>query len=154
MAFGSCLHPWEPQPVWQGVGALAPDAFVFLGDNVYADKGDYADQSDPERIQNAYRDLAASPEFQRFRARADSDGTRLLATWDDHDYGENDGGADYPHRLQSKRYFVEFFSNRASANRRNSDARTSVSVTWPACSWSRPGTWPGRNRSTSPTTSA
>jgi alkaline phosphatase D len=31
------------------------------------------------------------------------------ATWDDHDYGRNDAGADYPMRAQSERIFVDFF---------------------------------------------
>ncbi|MCG6867158.1 MAG: hypothetical protein LJE91_00065 [Gammaproteobacteria bacterium] len=33
----------------------------------------------------------------------------VLATWDDHDYGENDAGAEYPMKQQSERIFLDFF---------------------------------------------
>jgi len=33
----------------------------------------------------------------------------LIATWDDHDYGENDSGKEYVLRDESKRLFLEFF---------------------------------------------
>ena len=36
IAFGSCLHQRQPQPVWEAVTVLRPEAFVFLGDNVYS----------------------------------------------------------------------------------------------------------------------
>ena len=111
IAFGSCLRQWKPQPVWEGVKAITPRAFVFLGDNMYADVGSYLKQPDPQRIQLAYDDLKNSKEFGRFSLFAKSNGIPLYATWDDHDYGLNDAGADYPFKVQSKRYFQSFFSS-------------------------------------------
>ena len=32
-----------------------------------------------------------------------------LATWDDNDYGQNDGGAAYPMRRESQQVFLDFF---------------------------------------------
>ena len=109
VAFGSCLRQWQPQTVWSAVSALHPDAFVFLGDNVYSDIGPYEKQQEPQRIWQAYQDLLTTDAYQRFLQSAAADNTQLYATWDDHDYGRNDGGADYPYKLQSKKYFMEFF---------------------------------------------
>src|SRR5690606_24925566 len=33
----------------------------------------------------------------------------VLATWDDHDYGVNDGGLEYPKREESQQIFLDFF---------------------------------------------
>ena len=33
----------------------------------------------------------------------------LFATWDDHDYGEDDAGLEYEHRAESMRQFKEFW---------------------------------------------
>ncbi len=116
LAFGSCLHQWRPQPVWETITALSPRAFIFAGDNVYTDKGPYRDEPEPARIGEAYNDLAATEAFGRFRTRAEENGTALLATWDDHDYGRNDSGGDYPHRLASKGHFLDFFGLERTAS--------------------------------------
>jgi hypothetical protein len=34
---------------------------------------------------------------------------RHLATWDDHDYGLNDAGTEYPHKKVSQEMFLDFF---------------------------------------------
>ena len=114
IALGSCLRQWSPQPVWQGVLATSPDAFLFLGDNVYTDVGPYRQQPQPQRIDQAYRDLAMNQSFQQFRAALAAAGTDVLATWDDHDYGVNDGGADFPYQQASRRAFAAFFDLDAS----------------------------------------
>src|SRR5437868_6122617 len=33
----------------------------------------------------------------------------VLAVWDDHDYGKNDAGADFPQKDDSKKQFLTFF---------------------------------------------
>lgn len=98
VALGSCVRQHRPQPVWDAVLASRPDLFVLMGDNVYADT------TDPERMRAAYAALGAEPGFLRLRERV-----ALLATWDDHDYGANDAGAEYPMRDASQRIFADFF---------------------------------------------
>ena len=109
ISVGSCLRQWKPQPIWQSISDLAPTAHIFAGDNMYADVGSYLQHPDPQRIAMAYQDLKAQPEYADFLAQASQQGTTLLATWDDHDYGLNDAGADYPFRSQAKQYFADFF---------------------------------------------
>lgn len=104
IGFGSCLRQEDPQPVWEGVRAGAPDVFVMGGDNVYTDMGLYRLRPEPARIGSAYRRLAEEPGFAALRAK-----TPVYATWDDHDYGGNDAGAGYPHKAASKAFFMDFF---------------------------------------------
>ena len=37
IAFGSCGHEDDPQPVLSIAADQKPDAFIFLGDNIYGD---------------------------------------------------------------------------------------------------------------------
>lgn len=104
VAFGSCLRQWQPQPIWDGILSTDPDLFIFLGDNVYTDKGPYRRRAEPQRIGEAYKELDADPGFQGLRAQVP-----LLATWDDHDYGANNAGREYPFKLAAKAAFMDFF---------------------------------------------
>jgi alkaline phosphatase D len=95
---GSCLRQSRPQPVWRAILAGQPDLFIAMGDNVYADT------VDPEAMRSAYGKLYENPDYRALRDRVP-----VLATWDDHDYGANDAGADYPMRDESQRIFADFF---------------------------------------------
>ena len=98
IAFGSCAKQDRPQPIWDAISQTQPHAFLFLGDNIYADT------EDPEVMRNKYRQLGEQPGYQRLRTICP-----VYATWDDHDYGVNDGGADYPQKRVSQQIFLEFF---------------------------------------------
>jgi len=107
IAFGSCAHQEKPQPIWDAVVASAPELFVFLGDNIYGDS------DDPTVLAAKYSQLAAKPGFQRLRETC-----AVIATWDDHDYGRNDAGAEYPMREASRELFMNFWKEPAESTRR------------------------------------
>lgn len=107
IAFGSCGHQDRPQPILDTVVLYRPDVFVFLGDNIYGDT------KDMRVLREKYAKLGAKPEFQRLKKA-----TRLLATWDDHDYGWNDAGRHYPFKRESKEIFLEFWEEPADSPRR------------------------------------
>ena len=109
IAFGSCAHQDHPQPMLDVAIDQRPDAFVFLGDNVYADTGD------PEELRAIYGRLEARPEFQRLKAAMP-----LHATWDDHDYGLNDGGREYEHKAVTAEVFFDFWGVPKGSDRRAS----------------------------------
>ena len=44
---------------------------------------------------------------------------RHLAVWDDHDYGSNDGGGDFPHKAVAKDLFLDFWKVPATDVRRS-----------------------------------
>ena len=104
IGFGSCLEQHRPQPIWDAVLRVRPDRFVFLGDNVYGDVSDLDDRDLPE-LRTAYRCLAGRRRFQRLRNEI-----AVMAVWDDHDFGINDGGADFPLRAESQTLFREFWN--------------------------------------------
>ena len=78
-------------PIFETILAQRPDMFVFLGDNVYADTDDM------DVMRAKYAKLKADIGFSKLM-----DSCAVLATWDDHDYGLNDGGADYAKRAESQ----------------------------------------------------
>jgi alkaline phosphatase D len=100
IAFGSCIDQAKPQPLWPAVLEARPDLFIFAGDNVYASPRPWR----LDALQAAYAQLAADPGFDRLRRTVP-----LLATWDDHDYGVNDGGAAFKHKQASKEEFLRFW---------------------------------------------
>jgi alkaline phosphatase D len=107
IAFGSCADQNKPQPIWAAIESLRPDLFIFLGDNIYGDTVDM------QHLAEQYRKLAQQPGFRNLCAR-----TPVLAMWDDHDYGENDAGADYPCKEESRRIFCDFWNVSANSPRR------------------------------------
>ncbi len=108
LAFGSCGHETEAQPVLLLAAKARPDYFIFLGDNIYGDTYDMA------VLRSKYKLLGEKAEFQALKKS-----TTLLATWDDHDYGWNDSGRHYPYKEASKSLFLDFFDEPADSPRRS-----------------------------------
>jgi alkaline phosphatase D len=100
VGLASCADQDKPQPIWDAVLAEPPDFFIFGGDNVYASTPPFS----AARLREAYDALAAKPSFERLRA-----GVPHLAVWDDHDYGLNDGGAEFAHKRAAKDEFLRFW---------------------------------------------
>lgn len=55
----------------------------------------------------------------------------ILAIWDDHDYGINDGGADYPGKRESQQVFLDFFGAPPEDVRRTREGVYSAQVFGP-----------------------
>lgn len=98
VVFGSCLDKTE-HPMLDRAASLPMDLFLFMGDNIYADTTDMA------VMRTKYQALGASTFFQTVRSKA-----VVLATWDDHDMGLNDGGDDYPMRPESQKEFCDWLN--------------------------------------------
>ena len=98
IAFGSCANQEKPQPIWDAVVETKPQLFVSLGDNIYADT------EDMEVMKAKYAKLAKQPGYQKLKKTCP-----IIATWDDHDYGANDAGAEYPKKKESQQIFLDFF---------------------------------------------
>lgn len=108
IAFGSCARQDKDQPIWDRVNGWNPELFIFLGDNIYGDTEDMAVMA------AKYQMLAAKPGFRTLRRNA-----RVIATWDDHDYGVNDGGSEYPMKAESAAMFLDFWGVPADHPRRS-----------------------------------
>jgi alkaline phosphatase D len=107
IAFASCGNQNEPQRILNTVLDWDPELFIYLGDNIYGDTRDMA------VLESKYATLGRRPEFLALRARVPT-----IATWDDHDYGENDAGREYPLKEQSKELFLKFWNESADSPRR------------------------------------
>lgn len=110
IAFGSCGHQLLPQPILRNVKSYQPDIFIYAGDNIYADTRDMS------AFRTAYQALIQKTEFRNL-----VESVPIIATWDDHDFGENDAGAEYPQKVKSKDLFFEIWGEPAGSPRRNRD---------------------------------
>ncbi len=109
VVFGSCLNVTE-HPMLDRALELPMDLFIYLGDNIYADT------EDMEVMRAKYRALAKSRFHHRLRQKVP-----VLATWDDHDYGVNDGGAEYPMKKESQSAFLDWLEVPADSPRRQQE---------------------------------
>lgn len=98
IVFGSCIKQDLPTPIFYTMAGEFPDLILFLGDNIYADT------EDMNEMRAKYDRLGANADFRRLRSSFP-----IIATWDDHDFGINDGGADFPQREASEREFMRFW---------------------------------------------
>ncbi|MFN7021000.1 MAG: hypothetical protein ACK4WH_06695, partial [Phycisphaerales bacterium] len=94
-----CHQQPHPAPALTRYVAMKPQVVLWVGDNVYADTKD-----DPSHIERCYSVLEEKPGFRELR-----DNSVFLAVWDDHDYGMNNDGKNYPLKHQSKEIFRKFW---------------------------------------------
>ncbi len=97
IAFGSCSNQYLPQPLWDDIRADHPDLWIWLGDNIYGDS--YV----MDTLRKKYQRAKMNPGYAALRAQ-----TKIIGVWDDHDYGLNDGGREYPRKDSSKTLLLDF----------------------------------------------
>jgi len=107
IAFGSCDRKGKGQSHWKTIGEAEPDLWIWLGDSVYADTRDMG------VMRATYQDLFTNTHYAAFRTATD-----IIGTWDDHDYGVNDGRATYPKRVESQQHLLDFLEVPATHPRR------------------------------------
>lgn len=121
IAFGACARQDRPQPIWDAVVEAQPQLFLFLGDNIYGDS------EDMNVLKEKYNQLANQPGYQKLKQNC-----RVLGTWDDHDYGVNDGGVEYAKKRESQQIFLDFFEVPKDDIRRVREGVYSSSISGPA----------------------
>ncbi len=97
IAFGSCNKLDLPNLLWDDVLAAKPDIWIWGGDNIYADTGNI------EAISSMYGELKKVAGYQKLRTEIP-----VIGTWDDHDYGLNDGGVEWEMKVESQQAFLDF----------------------------------------------
>nr|WP_254448622.1 alkaline phosphatase D family protein [Spirosoma rhododendri] len=121
IAFGSCSRQSLPQPLWDDIVAAKPDLWIWLGDNIYGD----SESMDTLRAKYALQ--KSNPIYQQLRQS-----TPILGVWDDHDYGVNDGGKEYPRRRESQQVMLDFLDVPANDPRRTQEGAYSAQTFGPA----------------------
>jgi alkaline phosphatase D len=96
---GSCLDQDLDQPIWSAIKEKNIDGFIFLGDNVYGDQHG----SEEGKLEKAYEKQKSKIPLWLTEEK------KILAIWDDHDYGKNDGGGEYEYKKESKDLFLDFW---------------------------------------------
>eukprot|EP01043_Picozoa_sp_COSAG02_P021894 COSAG02_NODE_1123_length_14441_cov_28.984521_13_plen_294_part_00 len=120
IAFGSCANQAVPQPFWDTLNSFSPQLYIMGGDNVYGDcLGRYSEtpDADCDELGVAYRALDGHPSFRGIKGSLP-----MVATWDDHDGGLNDRGAEFPYQEEAKAHFMNFFSLTGTDDPRNTRA--------------------------------
>ena len=99
IGFGSCLKQDKSMPIFNPIKAEELDLFLMIGDNVYGD----SKEENLEELVLAYKKQKKNFKMMNLDFPFE-------AIWDDHDYGLNDAGAEYPYKEQSKELFLNFWN--------------------------------------------
>lgn len=106
--FGSCNSHKKDQPLWRHISRARPDLFVWLGDIVYGDTEDMNELREKYLLQLSKREY-----------REIVENIPIIATWDDHDFGKNNGDRHYPKRWESREAFFDFIGEGKTSERRS-----------------------------------
>ena len=113
IAFGSCCFQLGDLSIFKTIQKMNPDLYLALGDNMYVDMLTFPGiLTDSAALATSYTMLKNNPYFKEFKQN-----TPFIATWDDHDYGGNNKGNEYPHKEVSKRLFLNFYNEPKSSER-------------------------------------
>lgn len=104
IAFGSCSHEDDSTQLWDEIAAQKPDLWIWMGDNIYGDTHDMA------LLKKKYDMQKARPDYKRLLKTCP-----VVGTWDDHDYGINDGGKYFSKKEASKKLALDFLDVPANA---------------------------------------
>ncbi len=97
LAFGSCSDQKRPQPLWDDILQQQPQVWIWLGDNIYGDS------ENMDTLKAKYTRQKSNADYGKLRSTAS-----VIGIWDDHDYGVNDGGKEYPRRKESQQLMLDF----------------------------------------------
>lgn len=109
IGLGSCFNQNRSGALLATAIRSRPELFLFMGDNVYGD----STSPDLDELVGAYAAALARPDYRTFR-----EAMPFAAVWDDHDFGLNDAGAEYPYKDASRPLFFDFWNVPADAPRR------------------------------------
>ena len=104
VTFGSCSRQQSENQLWQEVIGKKPDAWIWLGDNIYGDT------HNTDSLRAMYRRQKSRPTYQRLL-----NVMPVYGTWDDHDYGVNDGGKYFSKKRESQQVLLDFLDVPAEA---------------------------------------
>ncbi|MBT8272372.1 MAG: alkaline phosphatase family protein [Bacteroidia bacterium] len=97
IAFGSCNDQDLENPLWDDVLANNPSYWIWGGDNIYSDTDDMqlmARHYEKQLAQKGYKEIMSK--------------LKIHGTWDDHDYGLNDGGLEFKAKKGSQQLLLDF----------------------------------------------
>ena len=108
--FGSCNRVELPNPFWKQMAESQADVFIWGGDAIYADTRDM------RKMKKMYDRQKRNPAYLAFVKNIP-----VMGTWDDHDYGLNDIGAEYAKKQESQQLFLDFIGLPKTAQTRKTE---------------------------------
>jgi len=107
IAFGSCFKETRKGPIFEAIAASKPQLFIWLGDNIYGDS------NDPAVLKQKWNSLS-----QHNDVKPNLNNIPQIATWDDHDYGKNDAGKEFPIKKEAQAAFLDWLKIPTNSPRR------------------------------------
>jgi alkaline phosphatase D len=120
LSFGSCFNIFNmTSPIFHTIRSFHPSLFLWLGDAAYTDFTELSGFVEDTSLDSAY----AWSRFEKtladdgYRAMIDEDGVTVLGTWDDHDFGVNDGNGKFKRKNEYREMFMRFIGEDPESKR-------------------------------------
>lgn len=110
IAFGSCNDQKKENFLWKEINKHQPQVWIWGGDNTYSDTDNM------DTLRRDYQIVLQNPDYQQLKKTA-----QIFATWDDHDYGMNDGGVTFHAKKESQIAFLDFIDVSKNDKRRQQE---------------------------------
>ena len=110
LVFGSCSQQESDTQLWEEINAEHPQVWIWGGDNIYGDSPIL------DTLQRKYATQKNRPAYQQLL-----NNTIITGTWDDHDYGVNDGGKLFTAKKITQQAFLDFMNVSKDDPRRNQE---------------------------------
>lgn len=100
-------------PMWEQMRKQNPDMVVLNGDVVYVDSFEFVERQKATELDIWFRFIDS---FNRLPIYKWHHLKPILATWDDHDFGTNDGDRNFKGKEAARKIFLGFFGGKNIAN--------------------------------------
>ena len=97
IAFGSCNNQVLVNNLWDDIESFDPNVWIWGGDVIYSDT------EDMKFLEKNFIKQKNDSTYNSFLKKYE-----VIGTWDDHDYGLNDGGFEYSKKDSAQQLFLDF----------------------------------------------
>ncbi len=97
ISFGSCNRQYKTNVLWKEILKNKPNVWIWGGDVIYSDT------KKSKKLKKSYQEQWQQKGYKEFTKNV-----TVIGTWDDHDYGANDAGSEYPLKKESQQLFLDF----------------------------------------------
>ena len=110
LSFGSCNNQNTENKLFKEILKNKPEAFIWGGDIIYSDT------DKPLVLATNFKKFKEDSAYKNFAKK-----TKILGTWDDHDYGINDGGYENPIKQEAQHILLDFLDVPKNDKRREQE---------------------------------
>ena len=110
LSFGSCNNQNIENKLFKEILKNKPEAFIWGGDIIYSDT------DKPQVLATNFKKFKEDSTYKNFAKK-----TKILGTWDDHDYGINDGGYENPIKQEAQHILLDFLDVPKNDKRREQE---------------------------------